>query len=114
MISTLNALVFDSLSMNDFELSVSVFYTKALPLRPADAPDPLEALHQSIEVLPGRPSFSLQLKNVIEHTMLVTNPTGIIVGVCGPEGLSASVKASTDAVDRHRRNTVGGIEIHEE
>ena len=114
MISTLNALIFDSLSITNFELSISIFYTKALPIRSANASDPLEALHQSIEVLPGRPSFALQLKSVIEHTMLVTDPTGVILGVCGPEGLSESVRDASDAVDRHRRNTVGGIEIHEE
>jgi ferric-chelate reductase len=42
------------------------------------------------------------------------NKNGLLVGVCGPQGLADSVFTEVNKVDSTRRDQVGGIEVHEE
>lgn len=39
---------------------------------------------------------------------------GVIVGVCGPVGLSDDASRAIARVDNVKRNSVGGVELHEE
>jgi len=76
-----------------------------------------------LTLAPGKPRFLKFFEHTINHAINVgsANPndeasilTGLIVGVCGPVGLSDDVAAAVSGVDSLRRDQIGGVELHEE
>ncbi|KAF9065852.1 hypothetical protein BDP27DRAFT_1331474, partial [Rhodocollybia butyracea] len=100
-------------------IRISVFYTRA-PIGKFPFSDDFFR-STSLTLAPGRPKVSKIIEASIERAVAygtgVKNTekiTGVIVGVCGPVGLSDSVTVEVGKVDPVRRNQVGGIEIHNE
>ncbi|KAJ7254638.1 hypothetical protein B0H12DRAFT_1183873 [Mycena haematopus] len=100
-------------------MRISVFYTRApigkFPF--ADTAFPSSSLTLS----PGRPRLASMLENSISRTVKLgagnkdeERITGMLVGVCGPVGLSDSVAEAVSQIEPLRRDQVGGVEVHEE
>ncbi|KAK7039203.1 hypothetical protein VNI00_010108 [Paramarasmius palmivorus] len=122
MIPTLTSLVQQSAFA---PLRVSVFYTRA-PTGKFPFP---EGSFRSMRLTlnPGRPRIEGILEDSVARILGTGEKgepqvvekdkdglNGLLVGVCGPLGLADSVFGAVAKVDGIRRNTVGGIEVHEE
>ncbi|KAI9057357.1 incomplete iron reductase [Trametes sanguinea] len=103
-------------------LRISVFYTRA----PA-SPDAVRAyrLPPGLTLSPARPKLPGILEGVVGRSAALFQGhkerkprggplTGIIVGVCGPQGLGDEVRRAVANFPPKRRKAVGGIELHEE
>ncbi|KAI0354067.1 incomplete iron reductase [Trametes cingulata] len=103
-------------------LRISVFYTRA----PA-SPDAVRAyrLPPGLTLSPARPKLPGILQGVVDRSAALFSGhkerrrgggalTGIIVGVCGPQGLGDEVRKAVANFPPQRRKAVGGIELHEE
>lgn len=103
-----------------------MFYTRAVT-----NDDTLErfsklSLPTGLDLSPGRPPLSQILSNAIDQTCtsnkrdtrtlygIEDKLSGVVVGVCGPSGLSEEVRRVVGCADPKRRKDVGGIELHEE
>ncbi|CDO76408.1 hypothetical protein BN946_scf184937.g22 [Trametes cinnabarina] len=103
-------------------LRISVFYTRA----PA-SPEAVRAyrLPPGLTLSPARPKLPGILQGVVDRSAALFQGhkerkprggplTGIIVGVCGPQGLGDEVRRAVANFPPERRKAVGGIELHEE
>lgn len=83
---------------------------------------PKEGLPQGITVNTGRPRLEHVLDAVMATcvTLGVGTPkdeeflSGVVVGVCGPQSLTDNVWKAVDKIDQARKDSVGGIEVHQE
>ncbi|KII85327.1 hypothetical protein PLICRDRAFT_56591 [Plicaturopsis crispa FD-325 SS-3] len=98
-------------------LRISVFYTRAN----TTAFPPKESLPPGLTLTTGRPKLAKVLDVVLTRCVTLGSGvkdsediTGVIVGTCGPVGLSDDVCKAIGRVDARRRKAVGGIELHEE
>lgn len=41
-------------------------------------------------------------------------PAGVLVGVCGPQGLAEDVRKAVRGIEPARRKRAGGVELHDE
>lgn len=82
-------------------------------------------LPSSITITPGRPRFSNMLNAVVDRSCMLFTPSGVesrvadglsgvVVSVCGPEGLGDDVRKAVGGVDPRRYKAVGGVELCEE
>ena len=76
---------------------------------------------------PGRPGHR-DLVSVMENAIMRATsglndenrtsprsiPSGMMVGVCGPQGMSKDVIAAVSAIDSKTKARIGGVEMHEE
>ncbi|OAX40394.1 hypothetical protein K503DRAFT_687604 [Rhizopogon vinicolor AM-OR11-026] len=97
-------------------LKISVHYTRA-----SDKPPGKDFLHPGLTLSAGRPKLAKVLDAVISRAVSYGSGvkasmdiTGVVVGVCGPEGMGDEVAQAISQVDDGRRWAVGGIEMHEE
>ncbi|CAE6461442.1 unnamed protein product [Rhizoctonia solani] len=92
-------------------LTVTVHYTRATDAIPTKLPF-------GIRIVAGRPNLSAALENVLKRTEMVSTPVdpakGVMIGVCGPTGLSEEVWKAENAVNGEIRKKVGGVEVYEE
>ncbi|KAI8973127.1 incomplete iron reductase [Trametes punicea] len=102
-------------------LRISVFYTRAA------SPEAVRAyrLPPGLTLSPARPKIPGILRGVVDRSAALFSGhkerrrgncplTGIIVGVCGPQGLGDEVRRAVAGFPPKRRKAVGGIELHEE
>ena len=99
-------------------VSISVFYTRATPAVVRIAKD---YLLPGLSLTPGRPRIGKVIDSVISRAVtLGSGPkdsealSGVIVGACGPCGLTDEVSKIIGQVDSVKRKAVGGVELHEE
>ncbi|OJA16573.1 hypothetical protein AZE42_03834 [Rhizopogon vesiculosus] len=97
-------------------LKISVHYTRA-----SDNPPGKDFLPPGLTLSAGRPKLAKVLDAVISRAVSYGSGvkasmdiTGVVVGVCGPEGMGDEVAQAISQVDDGRRWAVGGIEMHEE
>ncbi|KAG1740478.1 uncharacterized protein EDB91DRAFT_1248362 [Suillus paluster] len=97
-------------------LKISVYYTRA-----CEKPPGKDFLPPGLTLTAGRPKVAKVLDAVMSRAVSYGSGvkasmdiTGVIVGVCGPVGLSDEVAQVISQVDAGRRWAVGGIEMHEE
>ncbi|KAJ6551431.1 hypothetical protein B0H19DRAFT_1157610 [Mycena capillaripes] len=93
-------------------LTISVHYTKTVigEMR-------FSGLRPGLSLNPGRPRFIAAIESTVSHTVSTGgsgDPSGLIVGVCGPVGLADDVTKAVGLVDPAKRDEIGGIEMHEE
>lgn len=99
-----------------------MFYTRASLSEPNKL---FSYLPSSITIAPGRPRFASILSSIIDRSCALFTPAGIegrisdrlsgvVVGVCGPDGFGNEVRKAVGGVDPRRYKAVGGIEMSEE
>lgn len=97
-------------------ISIAVYYTRALS---AKMNFNIDRMNMDLDIYPGRPDISMALESM---TVLVATssassaepPCGMLVGVCGPAGLTDSVINAVHKVDVAKHRWIGGIEVHVE
>ena len=100
-------------------IRISVFYTRAATGKFPFAPETY--FQPGLTLAPGRPRLDRMLDSAITRAVGLGSGikddeaiTGLVVGVCGPVGLSDDVVEAVNNVEAIRRDQVGGIEIYEE
>ncbi|EEB91560.1 hypothetical protein MPER_10058 [Moniliophthora perniciosa FA553] len=106
-------------------LRVSVFYTRAPVGKFPFHDDAFRSTQLSLS--PGRPKVESFLEAAVDRAVSTggkgeaqlnekdkDGANGLLVGVCGPVGLTDGVFEAIARVDGNRREEVGGIEVHEE
>lgn len=100
-------------------INISVFYTRAKSTGTLRITK--DYLVPGLSLTPGRPKIDKVLDSVISRAMGLGLGAkgeealcGVVVGVCGPVGLSDDASRIIARVDRVKRKSVGGIELHEE
>jgi hypothetical protein len=68
------------------------------------------------EVLEGVITAASGMENIAEvvRTNSKDERSGMLVGICGPQGLANDVRGAVASVQSWRKHHIGGIEIHEE
>ncbi|PFH47037.1 hypothetical protein AMATHDRAFT_153113 [Amanita thiersii Skay4041] len=101
-------------------LTISTYYTRAF-VPPSEKH--AKAVKEGRAGRPGRIGLTRVMENAISSAVSISGPdaegddrgiNGMLVGICGPRGLSEDVFAAADAINPARRDQVGGVEIHEE
>ncbi|KZT71167.1 hypothetical protein DAEQUDRAFT_707501 [Daedalea quercina L-15889] len=97
-------------------LQISVFYTRA---QTEDLMQSLQILPPGLDLLPGRPHFERLLHDVVDRTTELCaesheNPSGVLVGACGPISLTEHAGKVVRNLDRQTFKKVGGVELQEE
>ncbi|KAJ6477172.1 hypothetical protein C8R47DRAFT_985102 [Mycena vitilis] len=93
-------------------LNISVHYTKAVV-----GETQFRGLPPGLTLTAGRPRLIGSIESTVSHTMSTGGSavhSGLIVGVCGPVGLTDDVNKAVGLVSPAKRNEIGGIDIHEE
>ena len=100
-------------------INISVFYTRAKGAGTIRITK--DYLVPGLSLNPGRPKIDKVLDSVVSRAMGLGMGAkedealcGVIVGVCGPVGLSDDASRAIARVDHVKRKSVGGIELHEE
>ena len=98
-------------------LRINVFYTRAAAGNFSLTPETF--CQSGLTLTPGRPRFSSVLDSAISRIVGLgpkdgEKITGLVVAVCGPTGLVDDVADAVSGVEAVRRDSVGGIELHEE
>lgn len=111
-------------------LKITVHYTRALTEKASvfgmyDAVPcaPMAITHPNLTLSPGRPSVRNILNGAIDSVLQYKagvglkdsiDLSGLVVGICGPQGLGDGVMSAVGEVDNAARASIGGIEVHEE
>ena len=111
---------------------ISVHYTQAGNAQAAMKAFTQNPLPNDLTLHAGRPKLAQTLAGVVDQARSLSmfnkgyrksdvkgatsssGPSGVIVGVCGPGGLTEDVKRVVSELDPNRRKQVGGVEIHSE
>lgn len=94
---------------SSLRVRISVFYTRALKMSFQGM-----YLPPGITLAPGRPKIAELLDEVVTSTQCTGGASGVFIGVCGPASLADDVAGTVRTFDAHRKQAIGGIEIHEE
>ena len=116
--------LFMSLAHSCPHLSISIHYTRAhAPHRNEKNGNSIPP-ELSIAVHPGRPGRT-RLVSIMENA--ITHATtadadgapqsvarGMLVGICGPQGMNNDVTAAVNSISSKLRTQIGGVEMHQE
>lgn len=111
-------------------IRISVHYTQAGNAQAAMKALSRNPLPDDLALYAGRPNLGQTLASVVDEARSLSvfkndyrtsdlggtsaGPCGVIVGVCGPMGLTENVRKVVGDLDPSRRAAVGGVEIHSE
>jgi ferric-chelate reductase len=101
-------------------LFIKVFYTRATTSDDKEQYMVEEKLPTGLSLYPGRAWIPEILTAFISSTTValsqgtVSKGNGVLVGACGPASLSNDVRRAITMVGTNERETVGGVELHEE
>lgn len=96
-------------------LTISIHYTRASVGKFLFS----ELQYPGLNLSAGRPRLTAALEGVLFRAASsgvngLEQNTGMIVGVCGPLGLTDDVSKAVGRIDPSRRDQIGGVEMHEE
>ena len=104
-------------------LQISVSYTRCFANPPEHVLRILQHdLPRGLRVTPGRPKLQSALGGVVDRACHLFHgghenhgaPSGVLVTVCGPQGLAEDVRKAVRDLEPERRKRVGGVELHDE
>ena len=104
-------------------LQVTICYTRCFANPPPHVLKVLQTqLPLGLRVTPGRPKLQSTLNSVVDRACQLFHggkedqgaPAGVLVTVCGPQGLSEDVRKAVRGVEPQRRRAAGGVELHDE
>ncbi|KAI0695248.1 hypothetical protein BC835DRAFT_1415000 [Cytidiella melzeri] len=102
---------------------VTICYTRCFANPPPHVLKVLQTeLPLGLRVSPGRPKLQSTLNSVVDRACQLFHggkeemggPAGVLVTVCGPQGLSEDVRRAVRAVEPAARRRAGGVELHDE
>lgn len=103
-------------------LHISVHYTRASMFNLKKV---YGNLPPQLTITAGRPKIASVIDTTIDNACKLFTPSGrehhasdqlsgVLIGVCGPQGLGEEVRKAVGAVEPRRFTNVGGIEVVEE
>ncbi|KAI0084940.1 incomplete iron reductase [Irpex rosettiformis] len=104
-------------------LQVTICYTRCFANPPPHVLKVLQTeLPLGLRVTPGRPKLQSTLNSVVDRACQLFHggkedqgaPAGVLVTVCGPQGLAEDVRKAVRGVEPQRRRRAGGVELHDE
>lgn len=117
-------------------LQISVSYTRCFANPPPHVLQVLQHLPAGLRVTPGRPKLQSTLNSVVDRACALFHrgidadkrgrrggadgksiggrPSGVLVTVCGPQGLAEDVRKAVRAIEPDRRKRAGGVELFDE
>lgn len=104
-------------------LNINVSYTRCFSSSTPDAVTKMLArLPAGLTVTPGRPKLQSTLATVVDRATMLFHggrenrgaPAGVLVTVCGPQGLAEDVRKAVRGIEPARRRRAGGVELHDE
>ncbi|KAI0339262.1 hypothetical protein BDW22DRAFT_613990 [Trametopsis cervina] len=104
-------------------LQVTISYTRCFANPPPHVLKVLQTqLPVGLRVTPGRPKLQSTLNSVVDRACQLFHdgkedqgaPAGVLVTVCGPQGLAEDVRKAVRGVEPERRRRAGGVELHDE
>ncbi|PSR76381.1 hypothetical protein PHLCEN_2v8477 [Hermanssonia centrifuga] len=103
-------------------VNISVSYTRCFSNPPEHVSKTLSRLPPGLTVTPGRPKLQSTLASVVDRACALFHrgrenvgaPAGVLVTVCGPQGLAEDVRKAVRRIEPERRKRAGGVELHDE
>lgn len=101
--------------LRTIDVTISVHYTRAIPLALSETLQTGVALPANLNLYPGRPKLPELLDQFMDKTEKLEDILhGTVVGCCGPESLSKGVRRAERGISGRKRDAVGGVEVVEE
>ena len=119
LLPTLKALLERSSSL-PLDLSIKIFYTRAVTAEDMEKYMAVHDFPAGLSLTSGRAWIPQILTDLVDRTSAAlsqesgSSSHGVIVGTCGPAGLSDDARRAIRIVGKAEKKAVGGIELHEE